>query len=40
MGLDDVFIITAVLSIIAAVLSLFLRNTKVSGAPKQHVMGE
>lgn len=40
MGLDDVFIITAVLSFIAAVLSLFLRNTKVSGAPKQHVMGE
>ncbi|GAA4875691.1 DHA2 family efflux MFS transporter permease subunit [Paenibacillus vulneris] len=39
-GLDDVFVVTAVLSVIAAVLSLFLKNTKAKGGPKAHVMGE
>lgn len=39
-GLEDVFVVTAVLSVIAAILSLFLKNTKAKGGPKAHVMGE
>ncbi|OXM86780.1 DHA2 family efflux MFS transporter permease subunit [Paenibacillus rigui] len=40
LGLQDVFIITAGLSFLAAILSLFLKNTKSAAGPKAHVMGE
>ncbi|MFH5182308.1 DHA2 family efflux MFS transporter permease subunit [Paenibacillus sp. TAB 01] len=40
MGLQDVFVITSLLSFAAAVLSIFLKNTKSAGGPKAHVMGE
>jgi EmrB/QacA subfamily drug resistance transporter len=41
LGMDDVFVMTAILSFAAAILSLFLKNTKSKGGgPSPHVMGE